>query len=437
MGKSKRNSMKRYVQSGMLVLVILCVSCIDKTIEKENQDQQSKKQVTAKDILGNPDYLAISYGGYREITRDSQPTVKDIKEDMRLLSAMGIKMLRTYNVQLPHAGNVLKAIQALKAEDPDFEMYVMLGAWIDCKNAWTDKEPDHTVESEQNEGEIARAVAMANKYPNIIKVIAVGNEAMINWATSYYVQPAVILKWVNHLQELKKNGAVPKDLWITSSDDFASWGGGEESYHTEDLEKLIKAVDYISMHTYPYHNSHYNPEFWGVPTGEDTLSDIEKINAAMLRARDFAKNQYEAVTNYMKNLGVEKPVHIGETGWATISNGFYGPEGSKATDEYKEALYYKHMREWTNTEGISCFYFEAFDERWKDAGNPKGSENHFGLFTLDGRAKHAIWSQVDSGMFKGLTRNGNPITKTYNGDREALMKDVLVPPKAEEKSIAD
>ncbi|MEM9867465.1 MAG: glycosyl hydrolase family 17, partial [Bacteroidota bacterium] len=95
--------MKRYVQSGMLVLVILCVSCIDKTIEKENQDQQSKKQVTAKDILGNPDYLAISYGGYREITRDSQPTVKDIKEDMRLLSAMGIKMLRTYNVQLPHA----------------------------------------------------------------------------------------------------------------------------------------------------------------------------------------------------------------------------------------------------------------------------------------------------------------------------------------------
>ena len=138
MGKSKRNSMKRYVQSGMLVLVILCVSCIDKTIEKENQDQQSKKQVTAKDILGNPDYLAISYGGYREITRDSQPTVKDIKEDMRLLSAMGIKMLRTYNVQLPHAGNVLKAIQALKAEDPDFEMYVMLGAWIDCKNAWTD-----------------------------------------------------------------------------------------------------------------------------------------------------------------------------------------------------------------------------------------------------------------------------------------------------------
>ncbi|MDZ7605936.1 MAG: hypothetical protein U5K79_10210 [Cyclobacteriaceae bacterium] len=55
---------------------------------------------------------------------------------------------------MPHASNVLKAIHELKAENPDFEMYVMLGAWIDCKNAWTDQTPDHDVESEQNEGEI-------------------------------------------------------------------------------------------------------------------------------------------------------------------------------------------------------------------------------------------------------------------------------------------
>ena len=37
---------------------------------------------TAADILGNPDYLAISYGGYRENTRDIQPTVEQIKEDI-------------------------------------------------------------------------------------------------------------------------------------------------------------------------------------------------------------------------------------------------------------------------------------------------------------------------------------------------------------------
>ncbi len=257
---------------------------------------------------------------------------------------------------------------------------------------------------------------------------------MVKWAASYFVQPSVILKWVNHLQELKKTGNLSKDLWITSSDDFSSWGGGDALYHTPDLEKLVKAVDYISMHTYPYHNSHYNPQFWGIPQEEESLSKIEKIDAAMLRAREFAKAQYDSVSNYMKSLGVNKPVHIGETGWATISDGHYGPKGSKATDEYKEGAYYKLMREWTNSAGISCFYFEAFDEQWKDSHNKKGSENHFGLFTLEGHAKYALWDLVDKGVFKGLSRNGNPIIKTYDGDKNKLMKEVLVPPTANEIS---
>ncbi|WP_289030762.1 glycosyl hydrolase family 17 protein [uncultured Algoriphagus sp.] len=386
------------------------------------------KEVTAKEILGNPAYQAISFGGYRERSRDIQPTVNQLKEDVKILSAMGIKILRTYNVQLPHATTLLKAIRELKKEDPNFEMYVMLGAWIDCKNAWTDLEPDHNVESEQNEGEIERAVALVNQYPDIVKILAVGNEAMVRWATSYFVQPWVILKWVNHLQELKAEGKLPKDLWITSSDDFSSWGGGDASYHTEDLEKLANAVDYISIHTYPYHNSHYNPAFWRVPIEESKLSELEKVEAAMLRARDFAKSQYDSVASYMKSIGVDKPIHIGETGWASVSDGFYGPEGSHAADEYKQGLYYKHMREWTNEAGISMFYFEAFNEQWKDAANPIGSENHFGLFSLKGEAKYPVWELVDQGIFEGLTRDGNPIIKTYNGEIDSLLTKVSAPP---------
>lgn len=398
-------------------------------------NQEPKKtKMTAADILGNPEYLAISYGGYRENTRDVQPTIPELKEDMKILSAMGVKILRTYNVQdsLPHASNILKAINELKKEDPKFEMYVMLGAWIDCQNAWTDLEPNHDIESEDNAAEIDRAVALANKYPEIVKIIAVGNEAMVRWATSYYVQPSVILKWVNHLQDLKKEGELNQDLWITSSDDFSSWGGGDPSYHTPDLENLIKAVDYISMHTYPMHNSYYNPEFWVVPKEELNSSDFEKIERAMLRAKEFAVNQYHEVSKYMKSLGVNKPVHIGETGWATVSNGHYGPNSSRAADEYKEAQYYHLVREWTNETNISCFYFEAFDEQWKDHRNKKGSENHFGLINLKGQAKYALWDMVDAGVFKGLTRDGQPITKTFDGDKEALMETVLVPPTAEQ-----
>ena len=430
--------MKNYLKSLILVLVIMTVVGCGKNSKKEEQSENNenqmneKKEVTAADILGNQDYLAISYGGYRHVDHDIEPTLDELKDDMILLSAMGIKILRTYKVHLPQASNLLKAISELKKEDPDFEMYVMLGAWIDCKNAWTDKEPDHDIESEANKPQIEEAVRLANLYPDIVKIIAVGNEAMVHWAATYYVQPSVILKWVNHLQGLKKEGKLPENLWITSSDDFSSWGGGGSEYHTEDLEKLYKAVDYISMHTYPYHNTHYNPEFW-IIEDDEKLSDIEKVDAAMLRAQAFAKKQYDSVSGYMKSIGVNKPIHIGETGWATVSKpgDFYSVSGSRATDEYKSGMYYKLMREWTNEAGISCFYFEGFNEPWKDAKNPMGSENHFGLMTVDGQAKYALWNMVDEGIFDGLTRDGKPITKTFEGDKEALMKTVSVPPTTE------
>lgn len=411
-----------------MIVLVGCENTSKKDQEKEAIETESDvKEMTAADILGNPDYLAMSYGGYRHVDHDIEPTIDELKEDMKLMSAMGVRIVRTYKVHLPQAANLLQAISELKKEDSSFEMYVMLGAWIDCKNAWTDLEPDHEVESEANKPQIEEAARLASKYPDIVKVIAVGNEAMVHWAATYFVQPSVILKWVTYLQDLKVAGKLPKDLWITSSDDFSSWGGGGAEYHTEDLEKLYNAVDYVSMHTYPYHNTHYNPEFW-IIEDDEKLSDIEKVDAGMIRARDFAKAQYDSVAGYMKSIGVKKPIHIGETGWATKSNGFYGDPGSRATDEYKAGRYYELMREWTNEAGISCFYFEGFNEPWKDGKNPLGSENHFGLFTVDGQAKFALWKMVDEGVFSGLSRNGNEISKTFDGDKEALMITVLPPP---------
>lgn len=348
--------------------------------------------------------------------------------------AMGIRIIRTYNVRLPHAFHAIKAIRELKEEDASFEMYVMLGAWIDCKNAWTDLPVNHYEESEHNADEILRAIALAKEYPDIVKIVAVGNEAMVKWATSYYVQPYTILKWVNYLQELKAKGDLPGDLWITSSDNFASWGGGSVEYHSRDLVDLIKAVDYISIHTYPMHDTHYNPVFWGVFGREQEYPGVERIESAMRRAKAYAISQYDSVLSYVRGLGIDKPIHVGETGWASKSNGKYGPEGSRATDEFKQALFYRHIRDWSDAMGISCFFFQAFDEPWKDKQNPNGSENHFGLFTVEGKAKYALWDLVDQGVFKGLSRDGNPIAKTYGGNKEDLLIDVIAPPVRREIS---
>ena len=412
----------------MLLVICLFISC--NFLEKQ---MTNKKEITAEEILNNPDYLAISYGGYRHNTRDIQPTMDELKEDLKILSSFGIKILRTYNLQLDQAPNILKAIKELKMSDADFEMYVMLGAWIDCENAWTEN-PNHEKENESaNAIEIQKAINLANMYPEIVKIIAVGNEAMVNWAWSYYVKPGVILNWVSHLQELKKQKKLPENLWITSSYNFASWGGGEESYHTEDLNSLIKAVDFISIHTYAFHDTHYNPSFWKFNKNlKNDFSDLEIINKSMDNVHEYTISQYNSVKNYLDKIGVEKQVHIGELGWSTVSNELYGNNGTHAADEYKQALFFKKIREWTIKEKISCFYFEAFDEPWKDSqNNPNGSENHFGLFTVDGKAKYALWENVDNGSFKGLTRNGNSITKTFNGNSETLFNSILTPPEIE------
>ena len=408
-----------------LMTTVGLISGLNGCANRTNQEAPLEK--TASELLGNPQYPAICYGGYRHTSREIQPTLQELKEDMRILHALGFRIVRTYNVHYDEAANLLKVIRELRQDDPGFEMYVMLGIWIDCLHAWSDQTPDHTRESEANTGEVDRAVALIKEYPEIVKILSVGNEAMVKWATSYYVEPFVILKWVRYLQDLKKEGTLPKTLWITSSDNFASWGGGGAEYHTAELKELVAAVDYISMHTYPMHDTHYNPDFWGVTEEEQSLSDSQQISAAMLRARDYAIGQYQQVCTYVKSLGLNKPVHIGETGWSSHASELYGPDGSRACDEYKAALYYELIMDWAKNEGISCFYFEAFDEAWKDAANPGGSENHFGLINLRSEAKLAIWEAIDNGLFTGLMRDGKSIQKTYNGDTLQLMKEVLLP----------
>lgn len=280
-----------------LLLIIISVSCSTPN-SKNNNLKKTRTTKTATQILGDSNYLAICYGGYRYDTRDSQPTITQIKEDMKLLNAMGIKVLRTYNTKLKEIENILESITELQKEDSTFELYVMLGAWIDCENAWTNKVPNHENENEvANSAEIKRAVDLANKYPGIVKMISVGNEARVKWATAYYVQPNIVLKWVNYLQNLKKENKLDKNLWVTSSDNFASWGGGDTLYHGNDLEKLIQAVDFVSIHTYPVLDTHYDPEFWGSNGLELQLPKSEAVEMLMQRAVGFAQKQY---TNVVK-----------------------------------------------------------------------------------------------------------------------------------------
>tara|TARA_A200000113_G_scaffold198887_1_gene191246 strand:+ start:1042 stop:2310 length:1269 start_codon:yes stop_codon:yes gene_type:complete len=384
-------------------------------------------EIVTWDLLGRSDMRAIAYSGHRGVERTvaDTPSFEQTKEDLRILSRMGIKWVRTYNTTLfPHTERILQAIDELKQES-DFEMYVMMGAWIGCAGAHTDR-VDHSVEDEeQNQAEILRAIELAKAYPDIVKIIAVGNEAMVKWQ-AHYVSPAVILRWVTVLKEARLKGEIPKQTLITCSDNWAALGG-EKPYRNQVLEKLLGELDYLSLHTYAFHDSYYYPALrWGSDLEEQKLPLEMQVDRAVDRAIQEQANQYQAVADYIDSLGLERPIHIGETGWASLDNSFYGDEGTCVASEYIASVFYENVHQWIDEEEISCFYFEAFDEPWKSKGTA-GSESHFGLFTVDGRAKYMLWDMVDEDLFNGLMRDGNPIRKTYDGDFDEIWSRLNAP----------
>ena len=422
---------KKEIRATLMVVaglgVCLCAACAAPGLHPESSNQP--KDVDTMEMLGNNNYQAISYSGHRKTARsvENTPSIEETKEDMLILSAMGIKVLRTYNAtEFPHAERTLKAIRELKTADPDFEMYVMLGAWIQCKNAYKEG-TDHSVEdADWNQKEIETTIRLADEYPDIVKVIAVGNEAMVHWQ-AHFVPASTILKWVKVLKEARVDGRIPAGTMITTSENWAALGGVEEQYRNDDLDELMREMDYLSLHTYAFHDTFYNPALqWGPLPNEVDLPATEQIAKAIERSIALQKAQYEAVEDYLKKLGIDKEIHIGETGWASLDNSHYGDGGTCAATEYTAKQFYDATMEWTRENNLSCFYFEAFDEPWKSDGTD-GSEGHFGLLTVDGQAKYAIWDLVDANAFEGLQRGGNPITKTHNGDEEAVLKKLKAP----------
>ena len=56
---------------------------------------------SAKDFLGDANYPAISYGGYRLESRELQPTIEEIKEDLLIMFAQGFRAVSYTHLTLP------------------------------------------------------------------------------------------------------------------------------------------------------------------------------------------------------------------------------------------------------------------------------------------------------------------------------------------------
>ncbi len=291
---------------------------------------------------------AICYSGYREGQSPAKriyPTEAQVLEDLRLL-APRFHHLRMYDCS-PHVQMTLALIQKHR-----LPFKVMIGAYLAAeasnpKCPWGGTYDDDVLvrNRRENQVQLAKAIMLANKYPDIVSSVSAGNEATVEW-TDHLVPVEHVIQYVRTLRAGVKQP-------VTFCENYVPW----QSF----LEPLVAEVDFISLHTYPE---------W----------EQKKLDTAL----SYTEQNYDSVAKRYPG----KKVVITEAGWATRSNGRGIP-----TENANEALqkqYIEELTAWSAKRNILTFVFEAFDEPWKGSDHPDEPEKHWGLYTVDRKPKPVL-----------------------------------------------
>lgn len=284
---------------------------------------------------------AICYSGYREGQSPCEgvyPSYQQVKQDLLILQGKW-RYLRLYDCG-PHAQRV---IDVIRTENLDFQL--MLGADIGAEEInpncpWGADYSDEQLQSNilRNQRNIDKLIDYANKYPEIIVTVSIGNEASVDW-TDHLVSVDAL---VNYAKKVKANVKQP----VTFCENYVPW--------CQKLQPLVDVLDFISIHTYPA---------W----------EYQSIDSALA----YTIENYKSVANAYP----DKQIVITEAGWTTNSNG-RGIECWNASPEL-QAIYYKQLLAWSIEHQITTFFFEAFDEPWKGSGDANEPEKHWGLYYVD------------------------------------------------------
>ena len=302
----------------------------------------------ANSDTGPHEHEGICYSGYRAGQNPDAgafPTLDQVAEDLRILAKRWRK-IRIYDSG-PHADLVLEAITR-----EGLGLEVLLGAYVRAEVSnphcpWGGMHDEATLARNvvENEAEIARAIALANRYPDIVGSVSAGNEATVSW-TDHLVP---VDRMIHHARTLKEGSGKP----VTFCENHVPW--------MHELAPLVPELDFLSVHVYPV---------WEQRTIDEAL---EATKADYYRVQD----RYPDV-----------PVVITEAGWTTRSNG-RGIQPHNASPEL-QARYYALLSQWAREHGVLTYVFEAFDEDWKGSDDPDEPEKHWGLFTIDRRPKPAM-----------------------------------------------
>jgi exo-beta-1,3-glucanase (GH17 family) len=278
---------------------------------------------------------AVCYSGFRSGQHPDRgegainPSDAEILEDLRILTRHGFSLIRLYDSQTNSAA-VLRLIDTHK-----LDLKVLLGAWLDAEVdnpgcPWrTRPHPAEFLAANllKNREEVDRAIHLANRYPDIVVAVAVGNESLVEWNDHMVPVDSII----RHVRRTKNAVKVP----VTVADNYDWWAKHGAA--------LAKEVDFVSVHIYP--------QWEQKDIGEAIAYGIANMKAVRKALPDSR-------------------LVITEAGWATTASEF----GARAS-EAKQQRYYRELYAWAADMNITTFFFEAFDESWKgDPNNPLGAE---------------------------------------------------------------
>ena len=291
-------------------------------------------------IDGNWIGNGISYGAYRdgEGPGEGLTSKKNILEDLNIISKRW-KLIRLYGSD-EQSKNILEVIA-----DNDLPIRVMQGIWLD----------GHKTDDE-NTAQLKQAIELANRFPEIIVAVNVGNEIFVDWS---YHRLEDMDKVIGQIRQVRASIGQP----VTVSDDYNFWNKPQ-------AKKIADEIDFICLHAYAFWNN---------------------------KTLDVAMDWTDSIYRDIQSRHPDHRVAYCETGWPTsriYNDGSYEGGLIGKAGENEQEVFFDQYHLWVEKNQVISFYFSSFDELWKggfDGENPMAkAEKHWGLYNSDRSPKKAL-----------------------------------------------
>ncbi|MFC1552249.1 chitobiase/beta-hexosaminidase C-terminal domain-containing protein [Candidatus Latescibacterota bacterium] len=209
----------------------------------------------------------------------------------------------------------------------------------------------------ENDREIQSVIEVASQNFSCIKGLIIGNEVLLRNDRS----ESELIEYINRVKESTEYPVSTAETWKV-------W---------IDHPQLVKNVDFLLVHIHPY---------W------DSLSV------------DHAANHVVEKWELLKTHYPGKTIIVGETGWPT--NGEEVGEAIPSPENQQKFV--SDFLSLANENSIQHFYFEVFDEKWKERF--EGSVgNHWGLYYSNGSLKPLLEDLVPDEAQEGIDRPARKI----------------------------